>query len=175
MVIRISAEQAPENFRIPAGLCGPSLPHLIAQGISDEVRLGPLGKIVRAVAGRLGITVLRGIKRLGGQKAQMFPPELPPKRGDMMACLVRLAVHGRTKESSVLHDDGQLAVVKTQLRLYWRVSDDRVKACERELTRSLRFELPHTAIRSSTMSTLKKVRRILPTQNLMTISTFAWM
>lgn len=98
---------------------GPGVPELVAQRVFDELVLGILeGRICRAIVWRLGIRIIGSVDFLSREQTKVLAPQLASERGDESSCFVGLAVHCAVDEVSVLHDDGNLAVVRAHLRLY---------------------------------------------------------
>lgn len=93
MIIRICPEEMSEDVGVSGCVTRPPLPNPIAERISDELILGPLHHVVGTHIGRLGVRVVLGVNLLGGQKAQMFPPEEPPEGSGVVSGLKMLSVH----------------------------------------------------------------------------------
>ena len=106
-----------EQLSIPRCVTGPHVPDLVAQGVGYEFIFRSFHDVVRAHIWRLGIWIFGCVELLGGEKAEMLTPEQATKRGCVVSCSVRLAVHGAIEEVLIFHDDGEFTVVNAKLGL----------------------------------------------------------
>ena len=106
-----------EHVGIPRRVAGPHVPDLIAQGVRYEFVFWPFHNVVRAHVWRLSVRVVGCVELLSGEEAEMLAPEQAAERGGVVACLVRLAVHGAVEEVLIFHDDGEFTVVNAELGL----------------------------------------------------------
>ncbi len=115
MVIRVCAEEVTEEFGVGRRVAGPHVPHSIAQGIGNEFVFRSFHDVVGTNVGRLCVRIVRGVKFLRGEQAEMFAPEHSTEGGGVVTCFVGLTVHGAVQVVLIFHDDRKLAVVETHL------------------------------------------------------------
>ena len=114
-----------EQVRVPRCVARPHIPDLVTQRIGYEFVFRSLHYVIRTHVWRLSVRIFGCVELLGGEQTEMLTPEEPAESGGVMACFVRLTIHGAVEVVLIFHDDGEFTVVDTELRL----CDDQLVQC----------------------------------------------